>query len=69
MNWYIIYIIFLRELFNSAPTGINFDTYDDIPVEATGENVPKPINSVSLFIIIFHSQTFCFDSVLMKIQN
>jgi len=34
-----------KELFNSAPTGINFDTYDDIPVEATGENVPKPINS------------------------
>jgi ATP-dependent RNA helicase DDX3X len=34
-----------RELFHATPTGINFDTYDDIPVEATGENVPSPIKS------------------------
>jgi superfamily II DNA/RNA helicase len=34
-----------KELFNSTPTGINFDTYDDIPVEATGENVPASIKS------------------------
>lgn len=34
-----------KELFNSTPTGINFDTYDDIPVEATGENVPDAISS------------------------
>ena len=54
----LIYLIF-RELFNSAPTGINFDTYDDIPVEATGENVPKPINSVSFFNLKR------FDSVLI----
>lgn len=25
--------------------GINFDNYDDIPVEATGENVPEPITA------------------------
>ena len=25
-------------------SGINFDNYDDIPVEATGENVPEPVN-------------------------
>lgn len=24
-------------------TGINFEKYDDIPVEATGESPPKPI--------------------------
>lgn len=34
-----------KELFKSNPTGINFDTYDDIPVEASGENVPTPINN------------------------
>jgi len=34
-----------KELFTNAPTGINFDTYDDIPVDATGENVPKSINT------------------------
>ncbi|CUM65009.1 uncharacterized protein PRCAT00002628001 [Priceomyces carsonii] len=26
-------------------SGINFDNYDDIPVEASGEGVPEPINS------------------------
>jgi hypothetical protein len=39
-------------LFHSQPTGINFDTYDDIPVEATGENVPQPITSFDE--IMFH---------------
>lgn len=34
-----------KELFHSQPTGINFDTYDDIPVDATGENVPKCISN------------------------
>ncbi|KAE8681848.1 DEAD-box ATP-dependent RNA helicase 37 [Hibiscus syriacus] len=26
-------------------TGINFDAYDDIPVEISGENVPSPVNT------------------------
>ncbi|KAK7207867.1 ATP-dependent RNA helicase DED1 [Myxozyma melibiosi] len=30
---------------NRQLTGINFDNYDDIPVEATGENVPEPITA------------------------
>lgn len=34
-----------KELFHATPTGINFDTYDDIPVEATGENVPASIKT------------------------
>ena len=40
-----------RELFGVAgdthkqPTGINFDNYDDIPVEASGTDVPAPITS------------------------
>ena len=28
-------------------TGINFEKYDDIPVEATGNNAPKPIDNFS----------------------
>ncbi|KAE8668443.1 DEAD-box ATP-dependent RNA helicase 37 [Hibiscus syriacus] len=26
-------------------TGINFDAYEDIPVETSGENVPRPVNT------------------------
>ncbi|XP_074657738.1 ATP-dependent RNA helicase DDX3X-like isoform X2 [Tubulanus polymorphus] len=33
-----------RELFDGGHTGINFDKYDDIPVEATGESCPEHIN-------------------------
>ncbi|GFP79848.1 dead-box ATP-dependent RNA helicase 37 [Phtheirospermum japonicum] len=28
-------------------TGINFDAYEDIPVETSGENVPPPVNTFS----------------------
>lgn len=31
------------ELFGSVNTGINFDNYDDIPVETSGVNSPPPI--------------------------
>ena len=37
-----------RELFGNAHTGINFEKYDDIPVEATGEDTPTHIDSVSI---------------------
>ncbi|XP_017058487.1 ATP-dependent RNA helicase bel isoform X1 [Drosophila ficusphila] len=33
------------ELFGVGNTGINFDKYEDIPVEATGQNVPPNITS------------------------
>lgn len=36
------------ELFGSGNTGINFSKYEDIPVEATGENIPPHIASVSI---------------------
>jgi ATP-dependent RNA helicase DDX3X len=36
-----------KELFHSQPTGINFDTYDDIPIETNGENTPMAIQSFS----------------------
>lgn len=35
------------ELFSGSNTGINFEKYDDIPVEATGHNCPHHIESVS----------------------
>lgn len=33
------------ELFGIGNTGINFNKYEDIPVEATGNQVPPNINS------------------------
>jgi hypothetical protein len=32
-------------LFTGDNSGIDFDAYEDIPVEATGEAVPEPISS------------------------
>ena len=34
---------------HTAPSGINFDRYEDIPVEATGSDVPNGIEDVSIF--------------------
>lgn len=34
-----------RQLFGNSHTGINFDKYEDIPVEATGHDCPKHIES------------------------
>lgn len=45
-----------RELFHSDPTGINFDKYEDIPVEATGEDVPRNIEAVRTTKEIWLSQ-------------
>jgi ATP-dependent RNA helicase DDX3X len=42
-----------RELFGAPDdpskqhTGINFSNYDDIPVEASGQDVPEPVNAFS----------------------
>ena len=41
-----------KELFATGNTGINFDKYEDIPVEATGEDCPANITSVSPFKFI-----------------
>lgn len=38
-----------EELFGNRSTGINFNKYEDIPVEATGEDVPPHINTVIFF--------------------
>ena len=42
---YINLHVFYRELFGSTNTGINFEKYDDIPVEATGEGCPKHVTA------------------------
>lgn len=34
-----------KELFGTGHTGINFEKYEDIPVEATGDNVPSNIEN------------------------
>lgn len=44
------FIHFCSELFAGGNTGINFEKYDDIPVEATGQNCPPHIDSVSQLI-------------------
>lgn len=47
-----------EELFGTGNTGINFNKYEDIPVEATGENVPSHITSVN----ILFSLRICFQN-------
>jgi len=39
--------VLYSELFGEVGVGINFDKYEDIPVEATGEGCPMHIDSVS----------------------
>lgn len=46
-----VVVFFFRELFAGGNTGINFEKYDDIPVEATGNNCPPHIESVSVLSI------------------
>lgn len=40
-----------EELFGNRSTGINFNKYEDIPVEATGDDVPPHIDTVSNFLV------------------
>lgn len=35
-----------RQLFNNMNSGINFDNYESIPVDVSGENTPDPITAV-----------------------
>jgi len=42
----VAFVTLYRELFGVTSTGINFDKYEDIPVEVSGENCPGHIDSV-----------------------
>lgn len=44
------------EMFGTGNSGINFDKYEDIPVEATGNDVPSHITSVSSVFSLNHEQ-------------
>lgn len=60
------------ELFTSAGTGINFEKYDDIPVEATGNNAPKCIDSFadsSLGKIIMDNIALCHYNKPTPVQK
>jgi len=41
------FVLRYSELFSGGNTGINFEKYDDIPVDATGNNCPPHIDGVS----------------------
>ena len=40
-------VLWYSELFGEVGVGINFDKYEDIPVEATGDGCPMHIDNVS----------------------
>ena len=57
------------KLFGGGNTGINFDKYEDIPVEATGDDVPKSINTVCFrhFLNSNFGDTFFENSKFFKV--
>jgi hypothetical protein len=47
------------ELFSGMNSGINFDKYEEIPVEATGKDCPAPITHVRIVqFVYFNSLLF-----------
>lgn len=61
------------ELFGTGNTGINFSKYEDIPVEATGDNIPPHITSVSFkikrIIHFFFNDESSYTCVIYLIYN
>lgn len=47
------FVFCFRELFSGGNTGINFEKYDDIPVEATGQNCPPHIETVCIYLYCY----------------
>lgn len=54
-----------QRLFDAADkqtTGINFDNYDKIPIDVSGENVPEPITEYTIDTIgedLFRNAQLC----------
>jgi len=57
------YIFLFSELYGDCNTGINFDKYEDIPVEATGYDVPACINFVC-FCVCLNSEQLSTELVI-----
>lgn len=55
---YCAAFFFHRDLFGASHTGINFNKYEDIPVEATGESVIPHIESVSISTLALQCYNF-----------
>lgn len=54
-----------QELFGDrVNSGINFEKYEDIPVEATGNNVPDPISNVRLSCLFYSCISFFSSTTL-----
>lgn len=61
-----------RELFGNRSTGINFDKYEDIPVEATGNDCPRHLETFeecNLVEIIMENVKLCGYSKLTPVQK
>ena len=57
------------ELFGEVGVGINFDKYEDIPVEATGEGCPMHIDSVSEYSLYSGVDRFSALTLLVEHQE
>ena len=54
------------EMFGTGNSGINFDKYEDIPVEATGNDVPAHISTVSFHpLLLLRSNIFIVTSFML----
>ena len=54
-------------LFQADNSGINFDAYDDIPVEATGRDCPKEINTFDEASFHSHGKARPYDVAMLPL--
>ena len=56
-----------KELFSGPNTGINFDKYEDIPVDPSGNDIPKPIELASPLSITGARQLYLSDFISIPV--